>query len=136
MDTLTIEQRSERMGRVRGANTGPELIVRRIVHDLGFRYRLHRRDLPGVPDLVFVARRKAIFVHGCFWHRHGANCALTRMPKSKRAFWNTKFLANVERDRRSQRRLKTLGWKYLIVWECQLHDTERVKNKLIRFLRG
>jgi DNA mismatch endonuclease, patch repair protein len=136
MDTLTVAERSERMRRVRSANTSPELIVRRIAHGLGFRYRLHRKDIPGSPDLALIARRKAIFVHGCFWHRHGERCRLTRMPKSRKAFWKAKFAANVARDRRNQRRLKALGWKYLVVWECQLSDRERLENKLLRFLDG
>jgi DNA mismatch endonuclease, patch repair protein len=136
MDTLTTEERSERMRRVRAKNTSPEKTVRLIVHQLGFRFRLHRRDLPGSPDLAFISKRKAVFVHGCFWHRHGVRCPLTRMPKSKRRFWGAKFETNKTRDRRSQRQLRALGWKYLVVWECQLRDIERLRNKLRRFLLG
>lgn len=133
MDTLTPTQRSERMGRVRGKDTKPELIVRRILHALGYRYRLHRRDLPGCPDLVFGPRRQVIFVHGCFWHRH--KCSLgDRMPKSRVDFWKPKLEANQQRDRQQQAALRRLGWQILVVWECELAHEEQLQNKLIAFL--
>ncbi|WP_255341784.1 very short patch repair endonuclease [Jiella marina] len=135
VDTLAPSQRSERMSRVRGKNTKPELYVRRLLHGMGYRYRLHRRDLPGNPDIVFGKRRKAIFVHGCFWHRHpDPGCRLTRTPKSRLEFWEPKFAANVARDARHQAALEAMGWKVLVVWECELVDKEQVKNELRHFL--
>ena len=134
-DTLTKKERSERMSRVRGRDTKPEMIVRRLVHRLGFRYRLHDRRLPGAPDLVFKARRKAIFIHGCFWHRHSdPACKLARMPKSKLDFWRPKLESNRQRDLRNQSELDAIGWKYLIVWECELGHREQLENKLLAFL--
>jgi len=133
MDTLTPEQRSERMGRVRGKDTKPEMIVRRLVHGMGFRYRLHRRNLPGSPDLVFLSRKKAIFVHGCFWHRH-PDCKLARIPKSRHDFWVPKLEGNRKRDLRNQEALATLGWDYLVVWECQVRDTVDLKEMIRIFL--
>jgi DNA mismatch endonuclease (patch repair protein) len=135
MDTLTREQRSERMSRVRGADTKPEMIVRRLAHGLGYRYRLHRRDLPGKPDLVFPSRRKAIFVHGCFWHRHpDPTCALARLPKSRLEFWRAKLEGNRERDERNEARLRDMGWGVLIVWECQLRDRPALERTIRGFL--
>lgn len=132
-DTLTPNQRSERMSRVRGKDTKPELIVRRLVHGLGYRYRLHRRDLPGQPDLVFPSRRKVLFVHGCFWHRH-EGCPLTRWPKSRLEFWKPKLEGNRIRDQANQAKLADLGWDYLVVWECDLKDMDRLANKIVKFL--
>ena len=134
-DTLTPAERSERMSRVRGCGTAPEMLVRRGVHALGYRYRLHRRELPGCPDLVFGKRRKAIFVHGCFWHRHDDSaCKLARLPKSRLDFWLPKLEANRQRDEKNQARLAPIGWKSLIIWECQLGDhallTERIRSFL------
>lgn len=134
-DTLTKAERSERMSRVRNKDTKPEMLVRRLVHGLGFRYRLHARDLPGRPDLVFRGARRAIFVHGCFWHRHPA-CRNTRMPKSKLAFWRPKLLGNRRRDLRDQRRLLDLGWRALVIWECEVRDPAILKKRLDRFLGG
>ena len=114
MDTLTPEQRSERMGRVRNKDTKPELEVRRLVHSLGYRYRLHSGKLPGRPDLVFVSRRKVIFVHGCFWHRQ-QGCPQCRLPKSRLRFWKPKLIASRERDEANQEKLNLLGWDFLIV---------------------
>jgi DNA mismatch endonuclease (patch repair protein) len=121
------------MSRVRSKHSRPELAVRRLVFALGYRYRLHARDLPGHPDLVFRARRKVIFVHGCFWHLH-ANCALARMPKSRLEFWRPKLEGNRERDDRNNRVLKREGWKVLTIWECQLAKTERLEKAIRRFL--
>lgn len=135
MDTLTPSARSSRMASVRGRDTKPEMLVRRLVHALGFRYRLHDRRLPGAPDLVFRGRRKAIFVHGCFWHRHpDSNCKLARMPKSRLDFWGPKLQGNEERDLRQQAELKALGWDFLVVWECELRDKEQLQNSLFGFL--
>ncbi|MDA5100609.1 DNA mismatch endonuclease Vsr [Pseudomonas aeruginosa] len=135
MDTLTPHQRSERMGKVRSADTQLELLVRRLVHGMGYRYRLHRKDLPGKPDLVFPARRKVIFVHGCFWHRHSdPSCRLARLPKSRLDFWLPKLSANEERDARVQAQLEALGWEVFTVWECQVGDTEALKRQISGFL--
>jgi DNA mismatch endonuclease (patch repair protein) len=132
MDTLTRAQRSERMSRVRGKDTAPEIAVRRVVYGLGHRYRLHAKDLPGRPDIVFRRRRKVIFVHGCFWHRHRApSCRLARLPKSKLDFWRPKLEANRDRDVRNVAALRRAGWKILVIWECELDD----KNRLLRRLR-
>jgi DNA mismatch endonuclease, patch repair protein len=133
VDSLTPEERSEIMARVRAKNTRPEMAVRKLVYALGYRYRLHERSLPGCPDLVFRSRRKVIFVHGCFWHRH-AGCALARMPKSRVYFWTAKLEGNRQRDERSRRALTLEGWKVLTIWECQIGDTERSEFQIMRFL--
>jgi DNA mismatch endonuclease (patch repair protein) len=133
MDTLTREERSERMRRIRSRDTGPELELRRIVWALGYRYRKNRRDLIGQPDIAFIARRRAIFLHGCFWHRH--NCASgRRTPKSRHAFWNSKFKQNVLRDAQVLRELKAAGWRALVIWECQVRKHLNVGWRVRRFL--
>ena len=134
MDTLSPEERSKRMGLVRNKGTRPEWLVRRVVHAMGYRYRLHSKVLPGHPDLVFKSRRKIIFVHGCFWHRHGLDCPLSRSPKSRLEFWIPKFERTVERDAENQERLVQLGWNFLIVWECQTGDLKRLGRELHEFL--
>jgi DNA mismatch endonuclease (patch repair protein) len=134
MDTLTPHQRSELMSRVRNKDTSPELRVRRLVHSLGYRYRLYTSQLPGRPDLVFRSRRKVIFVHGCFWHRH-EGCALCRTPKSRLRFWKPKLRGNQERDLRNQRKLEEMGWDYMIVWECESRDVSTLVKR-IRFFLG
>ena len=123
------------MGRVRSKDTRPEMAVRRLVHSLGYRYRLHDAKLPGKPDLVFAGRKKVIFVHGCFWHRH-PRCKNTRLPKSKLDFWKPKLEGNRKRDLANQRKLRRLGWRFLVVWECQIADTERLTDKIVDFLEG
>ena len=132
MDSLSPEERSERMSRVRSKNSKAELLVRRITHGMGYRYRLHARDLPGTPDMVFRSRRKAIFVHGCFWHGH--RCKLGRMPKSRIEFWGAKIRSNQERDSRVLEQLEAMGWKALVIWECQLGDRERIAETIKEFL--
>lgn len=135
MDTLTRQERSERMSRVKGKDTRPEVRVRRLVYGLGYRYRLHAKDLPGHPDLVFRSRRKVIFVHGCFWHRHpAANCWRVRVPKSKTEFWLKKFEENVARDRSAQDALTRDGWDVLVLWECELKDDVALTVQLRQFL--
>src|SRR5450756_1265993 len=130
-DTLTSAQRSERMSRVKGRHTAPEMLVRKVVHGLGYRYRLHRRDLPGCPDLTFGNRKKVIFVHGCFWHRHpDSACKLARLPKSRLEFWIPKLDANRARDVDNEKKLKLLGWEVLSVWECQLKDQALLKRNI------
>ncbi len=121
------------MAAVRGRDTGPEMVVRRLVHSLGYRYRLHNRKLPGVPDLVFPCRRKIIFVHGCFWHRH-PGCKLARMPKSRLDFWVPKLEGNHERDEKNAKLLRNSGWRVKVIWECETTHPERLRKGLERFL--
>ncbi|MDA8091552.1 MAG: DNA mismatch endonuclease Vsr [Nitrospiraceae bacterium] len=132
MDNLTPEQRSAQMAKVRSRDTKPEMLVRKLVHGMGFRYRLHRRELPGKPDLVFASRRKIIFVNGCFWHGH--DCSLGRIPKSRVDFWTGKITSNRSRDEANLKRLRDLGWKSLVVWECQLRRIDQVAGRIRRFL--
>jgi DNA mismatch endonuclease, patch repair protein len=135
MDTLTPKQRSERMSLVRGADTKPEILVRRLIHGMGYRYRLHAPDLPGRPDLVFPSRRKVVFVHGCFWHRHPSpRCALARLPKSRLNFWRTKLEGNRVRDGMTEAKLRRLGWKVMVIWECQANSLPRLVHRIQRFL--
>lgn len=134
-DTLSPEARSERMSRVRGKDTKPEMAVRRTVHAMGYRYRLHRRDLPGIPDLVFGRLKKVIFVHGCFWHRHpDPKCKLARMPKSRLDFWRPKLEGNRRRDERIQAELRGSGWRVMVVWECGIGHKEQLENSVREFL--
>lgn len=135
MDTLAPEQRSLLMSRIRGKDTGPELRVRQLAYALGFRFRLHRRDLPGSPDLVFASRRKAIFVHGCYWHRH-AGCRYAYSPKSNVQFWQAKFAANVARDQIATKALREQGWQVLVIWECETRDAEALRGRLADFLKN
>ena len=123
------------MSRVGGKNTRPEMIVRRLVHAMGYRYRLHQAQLPGSPDLVFPGRRSVIFVHGCFWHRHD-NCKLARMPKSRLEFWEPKLSANKVRDSRKVAELEAASWRVLVLWECELTSAAELRIKLVRFLEG
>lgn len=125
------------MRAVKSGDTTPELIVRRLVHALGYRYRLHRRDLPGRPDLVFPRLGKAIQVHGCFWHRHACPAGQST-PATRLDYWNAKFTRNVDRDRRNLRKLRRLGWSVLVVWECQTRVAKRaaLTLRLERFLRA
>lgn len=132
MDTLTPEERSERMGRVRSKDTKPEMRVRRLAHGMGYRYRLHDRRVPGSPDMVFAGRRKVVFVHGCFWHGH--DCKLGRMPKSRVEFWSPKIEGNRDRDARTLRQISDLGWRALVLWECQLGDAIWLRSTLAGFL--
>ena len=132
MDTVSPGRRSEIMGRVRSKNTGPELTVRRLVHSMGYRYRLHGRNLPGTPDLVFAGRSKVIFVNGCFWHGH--DCAMGRMPKSRPEFWVPKIQGNRARDARFRRALREAGWGVLTIWECEITKESRLWTRIRRFL--
>ena len=132
MDTLTQAQRSAVMSRVRSKDSRPEMFVRRLVFSLGYRYRLHVSGIPGRPDLVFSGRRKVIFVHGCFWHRH-ADCALARLPKSRLEFWLPKLDANRLRDQENVRSLRRDGWAVLTIWECEIGDP-RLPSRIERFL--
>jgi DNA mismatch endonuclease, patch repair protein len=129
----TPEQRSRIMRAVKGQDTGPELIVRRLVHRMGYRFRLHRKDLPGKPDLVFPRLHKALFVHGCFWHGH--DCARgARVPMQNRAYWTQKIARNKDRDQATRAALKAAGWKVSVLWECEIRDQGRAARKLRKFL--
>ncbi|MEI9982060.1 MAG: DNA mismatch endonuclease Vsr [Aliidongia sp.] len=132
IDRLSVERRSWLMSRVKGRNTVPELSVRRVAHSLGLRFRLHRTDLPGTPDLVFPRWKVAIFVHGCFWHRHDG-CKKATHPKSREDFWQAKFERNVERDRRVLFELGAHGWRTLVIWQCETNDTAAIRRTLIQF---
>lgn len=135
-DTLTPSERSERMSRVRGKHTKPEMTVRRLVHGLGYRYRLHAKKLPGKPDMAFASRRKVIFVHGCFWHRHNdSNCKLSRLPKSRLDFWLPKLEANAVRDKQREAETAAGGWDVMVIWECQLSDLSSLAERIRSFLR-
>ncbi len=132
-DVFSAEKRAAIMRSIKGKDTSPEMTVRRMVHALGCRYRLHVASLPGSPDLVFASRRRVIFVHGCFWHRH--HCRKGRsLPASQSDFWRRKLELNARRDRIARRRLRRLGWSVLVIWECQLRRPERVRRKLEQFL--
>jgi DNA mismatch endonuclease (patch repair protein) len=131
-DTRTKEQRSRIMKSVSSCDTGPELTVRRLLHRLGYRYRLHRRDLPGRPDIVFPGRRKAIFIHGCFWHGH--DCSKGKLPKSRTEYWTAKIRANRDRDASAVARLEDACWQTLSVWQCELKSLDAVGHVLREFL--
>lgn len=128
-----LPSRSALMARIGPKNSKPEMVVRRLLHALGYRYRLHAKDLPGRPDVVFRSRKKAIFVHGCFWHRH-PGCAKSTTPKTRAEFWNSKFTANIERDLRVQEELEVMGWKFLVIWECEVSYKSEISRKLREFL--
>ena len=134
VDVLTKEQRSLNMSRIRGRDTKPELIVRRMLHAAGFRYRLHRKDLPGKPDLVFPGRKKIVFVHGCFWHCHHCRAGQVR-PSDNASFWQAKREGNVQRDLRNLAALEERGWDPLVVWECETKDRPALLTKLMAFLK-
>lgn len=138
-DRLTTGARSALMARIRGKDTTPERRVRSLLHGMGYRFRLHARDLPGTPDVVLRPRRKAVFVHGCFWHRH-AGCAGATVPRTRPEFWSDKFGRNVRRDARARRALNRAGWSVCVVWECQVaaarREPSRLEARLRRFLDG
>ena len=136
MDKLTPQQRSENMRRIRSKDMEPELEERRLVHRLGYRFRLHDTNLPGKPDLVFRSRRKVIQVHGCFWHQHNStSCEITRKPKSNIHYWTPKLARNMARDLEHLKSLSRLGWKVLTIWECELGNESALTKRLVRFLR-
>jgi len=120
------------MKRIKGKNTAPEMIVRKLLHSLGYRYRLYVKNLPGKPDLVFPGRKKIIFVNGCFWHGHG--CVKGQLPKSRLEFWGEKISSNISRDQKNQADLKESGWEILIVWQCELKNINSVMHKMVTFL--
>ena len=133
MDVYDKTTRSSVMRSVKSKNTGAEMVVRRLLHAAGFRYRLHRKDLPGKPDIVFPGRRKVIFVHGCFWHQH-PNCHFADRPASNVNYWNTKLDRNVTRDTQNIAALKEQGWNVYVVWECKVRDTSQLLEALREFL--
>ena len=135
MDHLTKKKRSWNMSLIRAKNTKPEIIVRSIVHRLGFRFRLYKNELPGNPDIVLKKYKTIIFVHGCFWHQH-KNCKRANMPKSNKNYWKPKLERNMERDRINKRTLKEDGWRILTVWECQIRNPEKLKDKLMKDMVG
>ena len=129
---MTTEQRSALMSRIRSVDTKPELFVRRTLHAMGYRFRTHVRGLPGRPDLVFTRRRAVVFVHGCFWHRHG--CKKTYVPKVREEFWQGKFKTNVDRDERNRLQLLETGWRVMVVWECEVENDDSVLDRIVSFL--
>ena len=135
MDNLTREQRSANMARIKQRNTSPELAVRSTLHRMGYRFRLHRRDLPGRPDVVLPRHRTIFLVHGCFWHHH-ARCRFAYTPKSRVEFWKAKFEANVVRDRKIERDLQNMGWVVQVIWECKTRDLSALEEQLRLALSG
>ena len=132
-DIFDRRKRSEIMSRIRGRDTEPEMVVRRIAHGLGFRFRLHRKDLPGSPDLVFPRHRAVIMVHGCFWHRH-PGCKYATCPKTRIRFWEDKFAGNVVRDQRNEEALHERGWRVMVIWECETRDRKAVATRIEELL--
>ena len=133
VDVFTKSKRSTIMRSIRSKDTKPEMVVRRLTHSLGYRYRLHVQSLPGCPDLVFPSRRKVIFVHGCFWHRH--NCRKGKStPKTRKLFWKEKLEQNKERDRKLRRKIHKDGWELLVIWECQTKNQDRLASRISCFL--
>jgi DNA mismatch endonuclease (patch repair protein) len=133
-DNRTPESRSALMARIGGKNTVPEITVRRLLHGLGYRFRLHPKNLPGKPDIVFPSRRKVIFVHGCFWHAHG--CRIGRPPKSRLDYWLPKLEANRQRDQAKAAELQTMGWTVFTVWQCETKKIDALAGSLVAFLDG
>lgn len=134
-DRISEERRSYNMSRIKSSNTSVELTVRRLIHGMGYRYRLHGKGLPGKPDIVFRPRRKVIFVHGCFWHQHSAaNCLDGRVPKSNLSYWNPKLERTKQRDANNQDLLLEMGWESLILWECELRDIPALRSRIQEFL--
>jgi len=133
-DVFTKSQRSRVMSRIKGRNTKPEIFVRSLIHRMGFRFRLHRRDLPGTPDIVLPRHHKIIFVHGCFWHGH-RNCKRATRPTTNVEFWNKKIDKNIERDDHVMDDLQKGGWKVLVVWQCEIINSDELQRKLERFLQ-
>ena len=124
------EQRSRNMSAIKSKNTKPEIAVRKVLHSMGYRFRLHGKDLPGSPDIVLPKYRTVIFVHGCFWHRH-KDCKYATTPKTREEFWNNKFRSNVERDLEIQEKIKNLNWRSVVIWECEIKDIENLRGKII-----
>ena len=132
-DRFSPAVRSKMMANIRGKNTKPEIVVRSLLHEMGYRFRLHRKDLPGTPDIVFPGRKALIFVHGCFWHQH-EGCRFAAVPATRRSFWENKLSGNVSRDRRAVTALRRAGWRVSVIWECQTQRATVLENRLRRFL--
>lgn len=132
IDVFSPSERSRIMRRVKSKDTAPEMLVRRLVYSLGYRYRLHRKDLPGKPDLAFIAKKKAIFVHGCFWHAHG--CKRSKLPETRKEYWAAKIDRNQKRDEKNRELLTKLGWMVLSLWECELKDRNQLEKNIKQFL--
>ena len=132
---ISEKKRSVIMSAIRSKNTKPELYVRKLLYSLGYRFRLHSKGLPGSPDIVFTARKKAVFVHGCFWHHHfDENCRSSSTPKSNKGYWEKKLQRNIDRDKQNQHDLAQQGWSYLIIWECELGNRSLLEDRLVAFL--
>lgn len=135
MDKISQERRRKNMQAIKSKNTKPEMVVRRLIHEMGFRYRLHGKNLPGKPDLVFSTRKKVIFIHGCFWHAHSnPECKISRVPKSNEEFWIPKLEATSIRDRKHITELQSLGWKSLVIWECEIKNKDILIKNITKFL--
>ena len=132
MDVHSPKQRSYNMSQIKSENTRPEMLIRKWLWSHGYRYRLHQKGLPGKPDIVFPGRRKVLFVHGCFWHKH--NCRYFKWPETNVTFWKNKITETVERDKKNYEKLKKAGWKYLIIWECEIKDISIIENKIKKFI--
>ena len=124
------EQRSRNMSAIKSKNTKPEIKVRKVLHSMGYRFRLHSKDLPGSPDIVLPKYKTVIFVHGCFWHRH-ENCKYASTPKKRQEFWNKKFTENIKRDLEIQDKIKNLDWRSVVIWECETKNMENLRDKII-----
>jgi len=135
MDVFSKEKRSQIMSHVSGKNTKPELVLRSLLHKMGYRFRLHRKDLPGKPDITLPKYKKVIFVHGCFWHGH-TDCPRSKRPTTNKKFWRKKLDKNRERDKASIDNLKELGWDVLVVWTCEVNSVFKLKSKLLSFLES
>lgn len=136
-DRIDKAARSKNMRSIRSKDTKPEMIVRKLVYGMGYRYRLHRKDLPGTPDLAFRPSRKVIFVHGCFWHQHSVpHCRDGQLPRSNKDYWLPKLQRNVERDQRVRTELRRMGWGALVIWECETRDLHKLAKRIGRFLGG
>lgn len=135
VDKFSKQKRSEIMSHIKSKNTKPEMTVRKIIYSLGYRYRLHRKDLPGKPDLAFINKKKVIFINGCFWHGH-SGCNKSALPDTNYEFWNDKIKNNINRDTLNYKRLKDMGWKYLVIWQCEIKkdNIENIKSNIIHFL--
>lgn len=134
LDPLSPAERSERMSRVRCKDTKPELRIRKMIHGLGYRFRLHRSNLPGKPDVVFPRKKKVLFIHGCFWHRHDCSAG-RRMPKSRKTFWRDKLNGNKRRDQLNQKLLRERGWDVMVIWECEVKSGSQLENRIHEFLK-
>jgi DNA mismatch endonuclease (patch repair protein) len=134
VDHLLPKERSRNMAAIKGKHTSPELVVRQIAHSLGYRFSLHRADLPGCPDIVFRSRRAIIVVNGCFWHQHSSSQCKARPPRSHLRYWLPKLRRNVKRDERNRRQLRRFGWRVMVIWECQTRDKNRLASRISRFL--